>query len=97
MKLVREQYLKLAQKYHPDTVQDKKTFKNNDEAFIQVKESHDKIVILNKEQNGELFLSVDAINNQKAEENEKVEDMADLKQRVKQKKEREIELKRRQK
>ena len=63
MKVVREQYLKLAQKYHPDVTSEKSNEKydpkNNDEAFVNVKESFDRITTLDKESNGQLFLSLE--------------------------------------
>lgn len=56
LKKVKEQYLKLAQKYHPDSGAEA------DEAvFINVKESFDRIVQLDKESNGQLFISIEKI------------------------------------
>ena len=57
LKAVRKQYLKLAQQYHPDVVADKLTTKMNDMKFIEVKSSSDRIRTLDKESNGDLFMS----------------------------------------
>ncbi len=48
MKLVKEQYLKLAQKYHPDssTGLSESEKSSNEENFIKIKESFDRITVL---------------------------------------------------
>ena len=50
LRTIREQYLKLAQRYHPDlTGEDihSDAAKKNDEKFVLAKEAYDKIVELN--------------------------------------------------
>ena len=54
--------------------------------FIKVKESYDRIVVMDKESNGELFLSVEYLTNMRNKENAKAAYMGDLKSRVKEKK-----------
>ena len=56
LEAVKEQYYKLAQKYHPDTGESNQ--KDETEEFIKVKNSFDRIMELNKESNNMLFISV---------------------------------------
>ena len=70
---------------------------DNDEAFIRVKESYDRIDFLDKDSNGQLFLSVEYLANLKEKENKKAEHMVSLKKKILQQKERDAEVLRRQK
>ena len=69
---------------------------DNDEAFIRVKESYDRIDFLDKDSNGQLFLSVEYLANLKEKENKKAEHMVSLKKKILQQKERDAEVLRRQ-
>ena len=65
---------------------------DNDEAFIRVKESYDRIDFLDKDSNGQLFLSVEYLANLKEKENKKAEHMVSLKKKILQQKERDAEV-----
>ena len=53
MKVVREQYLKLAQKYHPDrSVENPEQAAANEAIFVKMKESFERLVNLDKESGG---------------------------------------------
>ena len=59
LRMVREQYLKLAQRYHPDLTQVDITSElaiKNDEKFVAVKEAYDRLVELNTKSNFRLFI-----------------------------------------
>ena len=57
--VVKEQYYKLAQKYHPDTGESND--KDDTEEFIKIKDSFDKIMELNKEAKELLFITEETI------------------------------------
>ena len=53
MKVVREQYLKLAQKYHPDrSVENSEQAAVNEAIFVKMKDSFERLVNLDKESGG---------------------------------------------
>ena len=83
MKKVREQYLKLAQKYHPDSGGQQAANPDDDAKFIKAKESFDRIVVLDKESNGQLFMSLEHIRQSKQAEEAKAQHMQSLKQKIK--------------
>ena len=60
LKTIREQYLKLAQKYHPDATAKAET-EEQEEAFIQMKESFDRLIELDKDSKGKLFVSAEML------------------------------------
>ena len=91
LKKVKEQYLKLAQRYHPDSGAEA-----DEAAFIKVKESFDRIVQLDRDSNGQLFLSMEKITLVQRSETEKAKHMGSLKQKIKMQKQKEIDLKQRQ-
>ena len=53
--LVKEQYYKLAQKYHPDAGESNE--KDETEEFIKVKASFDRLMEINKESRDRLFIT----------------------------------------
>ena len=72
MKIVREQYLKLAQMYHPDrSVENKEQATANEAIFVKVKGSFEKLVDLDKESNGYLFQSAEHLKKAAMERREK--------------------------
>ena len=92
LKTIRDQYLKLAQKYHPDAAVSEDSAPN--EQFIQVKESFDRLTELNKESKGKLFITADQLAQQKREEEERSQQMGSLKDKIRLRKQKEAELKR---
>ena len=83
LKVIREQYLRLAQKYHPDaSVEDKAP----NEQFIRVKESFDRLSQLDKESKGKLFISADLLAKQRREEEERKQHLGSLKDKIRLKK-----------
>ena len=85
IKLVREQYLKLAQKYHPDTSDqsNQEQVSANEETFIRVKESFERLVFLDKDSKGQLFVSARFQAKVQKKEEAKAAQMDSLKHRVK--------------
>ena len=53
-----------------------------DAKFLAVKESFDRIVFLNKESNGQLFMSMDQLSKAKRAEKDTSREMSSLKQRM---------------
>ena len=63
IKRIKEQYLKLAQQYHPDVIgnqDDQEEGKKAEEMFIEIKESFDRLVQLNEEFGGNLLTDPEA-------------------------------------
>jgi len=99
LKIIREQYLKLAQKYHPDVSTESANgadTSENEERFIKVKDSFDRLVFLDKDSRGQLFQSAEHLRKAAQSEQEKQMRMSNLKQRIKLQKQREVDLRRRQ-
>ncbi len=59
-KTVQEQFKKLAKKYHPDATEqkllDQETIDHYHEKFIMLKEAYDRMIELNQEKTGKLFM-----------------------------------------
>ena len=99
LKTIREQYLKLAQKYHPDAVKGgeaKAQTEEQEEAFIQMKESFDRLVELDKDSKGKLFVSAEMLREEEKKAQESKQKMSNLKNKIKMQKQREADVKRRQ-
>ena len=62
IKRIKEQYLRLAQKYHPDVVanSDEHDESSAEEMFIEVKSSFDRLVELNEQFDGNLLTDPEA-------------------------------------
>lgn len=62
--LIKEHYLKLAQKYHPDAVASRQEELKDDESpeskFVEIKEAFDKLVEINSEFGGSLLIDPEA-------------------------------------
>lgn len=72
MRIVREQYLKLAQMYHPDrSVEDQEQAAANEAIFVKMKESFERLVDLDKESSGQLFQSAEHLKQAAMERREK--------------------------
>ena len=88
-KVVRNQFLKLAQQHHPDTIENEDDLEQSQEKFIEVKTAYDRLVHINEQQNYAIFLDLEAEKKVQKDNKEITQKLSEIRRKIKQKKQEE--------